>query len=95
MYYSDSQDCEGNQLIPDNFRVQEYIEAFLKYKVFETLTNQVNDETFNQLQQKLIYYEQKYNEAYIMVNIEVKKETIYKKQQTIKEQNRRFNRYRY
>jgi hypothetical protein len=51
---------------------KEYIEVFLKFKVFEILTNQTNDETFNQLQQKLMYYKAAADEAYIMADIEIK-----------------------
>jgi hypothetical protein len=93
VFYAQDYDNLGNQLIPDNYRVREYIEAFLKYKVFETLVNQINDETFNQLQQKLMYYKQMSDEAFIMVDIELKKQTTYQKQQRIKQQLNSFNRY--
>lgn len=94
LYYSLEYDNCENQLVPDNYRILEYIEKFLKFKVFETLTNQVNDETFNQLQQKMIKAEQDYNEAFIIASTEVKKQTVYKKQQTIQQQKQRFNNYR-
>ena len=70
-------------MIPDNYRVREYIESFIKFKVFETLTNQTNDETFNQLQQKLVYYKQMSDEAWIMAETELKKETVYQKQRRV------------
>jgi hypothetical protein len=69
VFYATDYDVDGNQLVPDNFRIKEYIEAFLKFKVFEILTNQTNDETFNQLQQKLMYYKAAADEAYIMAYI--------------------------
>lgn len=94
LFYADTTDDCGNQLVPDNYRILEYIEKFLKFKVFETLTNQVNDETFNQLQQKMLKAEQEYNEAYIIALTEVKKQTVYKKQQTIQTQRNRFNNFR-
>lgn len=93
LFYSEDMDCSGNQMIPDNFRIQEYIEAFLKYKLMETLTNQVNDETFNQLLQKLAYYKQQSDECYIMANTELMKQTVWEKQLRIKESKRRFNMY--
>jgi len=68
LMYSTSYDEGGNQLIPDNYRIREFVEAFLKYKIFETLTNQTNDETFNQLQQKLVYHKQLHDEAFIMAH---------------------------
>ena len=80
-------------MIPDNFRIREYIEAFIKYKVFETLANQINDETFDQIQRKLGYYKQLSEEAFIMADIEVKKQDVYAKQRRIKQDLNRFNMY--
>lgn len=93
VFYSTDFDSVGNQLIPDNYRVREYIEAFLKYKMFELLTNQTNDETFQQLQQKLVYYKQLSEEAFILANAEIMKQTVYQKQRKIKETLNRFNMY--
>lgn len=84
LFYSTDYDNLGNQMIPDNYRIREYIEAFLKYKIFETLTNQVNDETFNQLQQKLMYYKQLSDEAFVLADIETKKQDSWTKQRRIK-----------
>jgi hypothetical protein len=93
VFYSTDYDGMGNQLIPDNFRIREYIEAYLKFKMFETLVNQINDETFNQLQQKMMYYKQNYEEAFIMADIEIKKQTPWEKQRRIKNDLNRFNMY--
>ena len=93
IFYATDYDEIGNQLIPDNYRVKEYIEAFIKYKVFEVLTNQTNDETFNQLQQKLAYYKQLADEAFIMASIEIKKQDGWTKQRRIKNDLNRFNMY--
>lgn len=92
MYASDF-DNLGNQMIPDNSRIREYIEAFLKFKVFEILTNQTNDETFNQLQSKMVMYKQLADEAYIMAELEIKKQDIYKKHLRIKKNLGRFDKY--
>ena len=93
LFYSTAYDDGGNQMIPDNYRIREYIEAFIKYKIFETLTNQTNDETFQQLQQKLIYYKQMSEEAFIMADIEIKKQDAWTKQRRIKNDLNRFNMY--
>ena len=93
MFYGTDYDDSGSQLVPDNFRIKEYIEAFLKFKVFESLTNQTNDETFNQLQQKLIYYKAAADEAYIMADIEIKKLPSWAIQQRIKNTLNRNERY--
>ncbi len=92
IFYAENFDECNNQLIPDNYRIKEYVEAFIKYKVFEILSNQVNDETFKQIQLKLIYYKQLSDEAYIMADIEVKKETINKKVRNIRKDKTRLNR---
>ena len=93
IFYSTDYDGEGYQLIPDNYRIREYIEAFIKFKMFEQLTNNVNDETFNQLQQKMVYYKQASDEAFIMANTEIMKQTTYQKANRIKKSLNRFNMY--
>ena len=93
IFYAQDYDSVGNQLIPDNYRIREYLEHFIKYKVFETLTNQTNDETFNQLQQKLVYYKSLSDEAFIMADIEIKKQDMWAKQRRIKQQLNKFNMY--
>jgi hypothetical protein len=93
VFYATDYDSIGNQLIPDNFHIKEYIESYLKYKVFETLTNQIVDETFNQIQQKMQYYKAEADEAYIMADSEIKKQTAYQKLSRIKENKNRLNMY--
>jgi hypothetical protein len=93
LFYATEYDQIGNQLIPDNYRIREYVEAFIKFKMFETLTNQTNDETFNQLQQKMMYHKQVYEEAFIMASIEVKKQTPWEKQRRVKNDLNRNNMY--
>jgi len=93
LFYATEYDDIGNQLVPDNYRIAEFVEAFLKFKVFETLTNQTNDETFNQLQQKLAYYKQLYDESFILASNEVKKQTPWEKQRRIKKDINRLNMY--
>ena len=93
LFYALEYDGAGNQMIPDNYRIREYVEAFIKYKVFEMLTNQTNDETFQQLQQKLGYYKQLSEEAFIMADIEIKKQTPWEKQRRIKNDLNRLNMY--
>jgi hypothetical protein len=92
MYATDYDDL-GNQLIPDNYRIREFVEAFIKYKIIEMMTNQTTDETFNQLQSKLMYYKQLADEAYIMADIEVKKQDVYAKQRRIVKDLNRLNMY--
>lgn len=93
MYYAQNYSSDNSQLIPDNFRVDEYVESFIKYKIFETLSNQVNDESYNQIQQKMMYYERQSDEAYIMAEIELRKQDVWTKQRRIKEGLNRFSMY--
>jgi hypothetical protein len=93
LMYVTEYDNIGNQMIPDNYRVREFVEAFIKYKVFEVLSNQINDETFNQIQQKMLYYKQLHDEAFIMADIEIKKQDAWAKQRRIKNDLNRFNMY--
>ncbi len=93
VFYAQDYDSLGNQLIPDNYRIREYLEHFIKYKVFEMLVNQTNDETFNQLQQKLVYYKQLSDEAFIMADIEIKKQDVWTKQRRIRQQLNKFGMY--
>ena len=93
IFYTEDYDDIGNQLIPDNFRIREYIEHFIKFKMFEFLTNQTNDETFNQLQQKMMYYKLQADETYILAETEIKKQTSWDKQRRIKKTLNRFNMY--
>ncbi len=93
VFYATEYDGVGNQMIPDNYRIREYIEAFIKYKVFETLSNQVNDETYKQLIEKMAYYKQLADEAYILAEVEIKKQTVWQKQRAIKRNAKRFNMY--
>ena len=93
VFYATEYDNIGNQMIPDNYRIKEYVEAFIKFKLMEMLTNQITDETFAQLQQKLAYYKQAYEESFIMADIEVKKQGSWEKQRRIKQDLNRFNMY--
>ena len=69
------------------------VEAYIKFKLMEMLTNQVNDETFNQLQQKLKYYEDHYNEALILAFSEIKSQDAWTKQRRIKQELNRLKMY--
>jgi len=93
VFYATEYDNVGNQMIPDNYRIKEFVEAFIKYKMIETLVNQTNDETFQQLQQKLVYYKQLADEAFIMADIEIKKQDVYAKQRRVAQDLNRLNMY--
>lgn len=91
-YYSNQFDCE-NQLIPDEYRIQKFIELFIKEKIFEQLKNQATDDTKNQLRKDYEDAKRVADEAYILADMENKKEDAYRKQRAIKRVQDRFKRY--
>lgn len=93
-YYSVHYDGKDNQLIPDNFRIKEYIEAFIKQKLFEAIYNLVTDETYNQSREKYLFYKQMADEAYIMADVEIKKSDVYRKRRELERQKRRLDKYK-
>ena len=93
IFYATDYDESGNQLIPDNHYIKEYIEKFLKFKVFETLCNQITDETFNQILLKKQEAEAKSDEAFILAFSEIRRQTAYQKQEGIRRQLNSFRKY--
>jgi hypothetical protein len=93
IYYGLQTDNAGYQLIPENYRVQEYIRAYLKQKLFEQLFNQISDESFNQVEKKYQMNKLLADEAFIMADIEVKKQTIYQRAYAIRRDERRLRKY--
>ena len=93
IYYAKEYDESGYQLIPDSYDIWEYIEAFLKYMIYEQLSNQVTDETYNQIQQKCAEYDKKQQEKFILARTETMKETVYQIQKAVKRNDNRLNKF--
>jgi len=91
IFYAKEYDETGYQMIPDNYRIREYIEAFIKYKLMEQLSNQVIDETAKQIENKLQRYKMESDEAYVLADIEIKKQPVNHKIRAIKNQLNSFN----
>jgi len=83
LYYSKETDCDGYEYVPDNLRIQEYIEDYIKAKMFEQLSNQVTDETYNQIQSKAQDYRNRADEAFQIARVETRLETAYDKHRKI------------
>lgn len=94
IYYKEEKDDNDNQMIPDDFRIKEYIEAFLKQKLFEQLACTVTDESYNHIMQKAQIYERKADEAYVLATTEGKKQTVYDKQRNWIRTLNKNNRYK-
>ncbi len=92
-YYGERLDGADNQMIPDNYYVKEFIEAFIKYKLFEAIFHQTTDETFNQSQAKYTHYKQLADEAFINCTTELKKEDVYRQRRQTAAQRRRLDKY--
>lgn len=93
LYYSKEVDCDGYEYIPDNLRIQEYIEAYIKAKMFEQLSNQVTDETYNQIQAKADKYKQMSDEAFQIARVETRLETANDKHRKVLKTLHRNDRY--
>lgn len=83
LYYAYSYDDSGYQLIPDSYDIWEYIEYFLKYKIYEQLHDQATDESVKQMRDKMTEYDVKQQEKFIMARTETMKETVYQKRKAI------------
>lgn len=83
LYYSKELTGEGYEFIPDNLRIQEYIEAYIKAKMFEQLSNQVTDETYNQIKDKADKYKNEADEAFQIARVEGRLETAQDKHRKI------------
>ena len=76
-YYAENMDEEGNVMIPDNVYVQQWIMAYIRYKLFRKLLDSTTDETFSTLNYKFQQAEKDKNESFILVEIELKKKDTY------------------
>lgn len=94
VYYKIERDDNDYQLIPDNFRIQEFIKSFVKYKMYEQLWNEIVDETSNQIERKYQVYKQESDEAYVIADTETKKHTIEQKMNSIKRTKHRLDKYK-
>lgn len=79
-------------MVPDNFWVQDYIRKYLVYMCFQQMSDRITDETFNQIQTKLIQAKQDSATAFILAETELKKQTAQEKVRQIQYSYNRFNR---
>lgn len=95
LYYSKELTDDGYEYIPDNLRIKEYIEAYIKAKMFEQLSNQVTDETYNQIQAKADKYKMMADEAFQVARVESRLETPYDKHRKILQTLHRNDKFQY
>lgn len=94
-YYSEVVDENQDQLVPDNFWVQDYIRKFLMYKTFEQVFHTTSDESFNQSQAKMMFYKVEQEQAFIVAETELKKETPWEKAHQIAITRHRYDRFNF
>lgn len=94
LYYAEPSSAEGEQLVPDNFYVQEYIKKYIIYKCFSQLANRVTDESFNQIQAKKQEADREQAEAFITASTELKKDAPWDKIRKIKNSYNSLQKYR-
>lgn len=90
-YYKKAYDDYQHPLIPDLAEFREYLKSYLKYKCFETLYNNISDETFKQIESKLLFYKQQYEEQFIITKTEFMKKTLIQSVADVKKTHRRFD----
>lgn len=93
VYYTKAYDDNEYQLVPDNIRILDYLKAYLKYKCFENIYNNISDETLNQVERKMAMYKQEMWEAKAIAEVEIKKQTIEQQIRSVKTARRRLNKY--
>lgn len=93
IYYTEEFDTNDYQMVPDNIRIKDYLKAYLKYKTFETIYNNITDESFNQVQAKLQRYEADMWFTKVIAETEIKKQTIDQVVHSIKQQKKRFRNF--
>lgn len=92
-YYSDATNDNNEQLIPDDFWVQDYIRKYLIYECYQMLLNVPTDEPFNILVNKLQMADKAQAEAFILAENNLKKETIYDKVRKVRKSYNENNKY--
>lgn len=85
---------EEEQMVPDDFWIQDYIRKNLIYQCFRQLCNTITDETYNQIEKKKITADAEQSTALILAETELKKQTSSEKIRQIGVLNRRNNDYR-
>lgn len=93
-YYSSNLSEDGTIMIPDNTFMIDYLIKYLKFKVFEMISNTVSDESYNQSIQKMQMAENSMNIAREIVKTELKKLDKYQISDLIKQRKNRFSNYR-
>lgn len=94
IYYSNPVLEKENPDIPENHRIQEYIKAFLKYKITENLYTNSSNENINQFERIYLNFKQQYLDAFILADAEIKKQTIFQKISSIKKIRRSLIHYK-
>lgn len=88
-YWTQPED-EFGPLVPEIIEVEDYVKAYLYYKLFEQLYNSVTDESINIIERKLQFYRQNYYGKYESALNILKQETKQEIRDNISRQKRRF-----
>lgn len=98
IYYQKNIDKDGNMLIPEDTYIHLYLFNTLMYRCYEKLLNSTHDETYNQVVNKLQYYEKQKKDSWLNLMSKLKmpsKEKILKANQREKTKFNRFKRRYY
>ncbi len=93
-YYAKQFDEEGNLLIPENKKIRNYIENYIKFKLFEQIWNSVTDETANQIERKVQFYDIRQQEAFTNAQVETRLRTPQQRVDSMKRVANSLNRFK-
>lgn len=94
VYYTENVDEDGTYLIVDDPKVEMYLIKYLKARVLEMVSNSTTDETFNQIERKLMFARQEEATALLDAETSLKKNSKYDVADLISRRRRRFSNYR-
>lgn len=94
-YYAEKYDDDNFLMIPDNRKIENYISTYIKYKLLKKYKNEITDETFNQVASKYAEAKMEKEEAFVMADIEAKKQTVYQKRASMRKTANRHRKYNF
>ena len=83
---------DGYLMIPAEQKFYDLLSNYIKYKLFELLWHRITDESSNQIQAKLIYYKQQYDESLIIARTEFNSKSYNEQLQSINRRQQSFRR---
>lgn len=91
-YYTKPVDKEGNLLVPENSYIHEYLFNLILFNSYKKLLSDTHDETYNQVRDKMMFYQRSMKDAYLNMDTRLKMPSEQKILKANQREKRRFNR---